>query len=110
MNKVIILGRLGKDVELSYTNSGTPVAKMSVATSETWTDKSGERQEKTEWHRVVVWNKLAELCSQFLKKGQQCFVEGKLETKSWENDSGVKQYSTEVIASSVQFLGGSSNE
>jgi single-strand DNA-binding protein len=109
MNKVILVGRLGGDVELKYTNDGTPVANFSVATSEKYTDKSGEKQEKTEWSRIVVWGKLAELCNQYLAKGRECLVEGKLATRSWEKD-GVTHYTTEIVASTVQFLGGKKDE
>jgi len=109
VNKVIILGRLGQDVELKYTPSGSAVANMSVATTESWNDKSsGEKQEKTEWHRVTVWGKLAELCNQYLSKGKQCYVEGKIQTESWENDKGEKRYTTKIVANTVQFLGGDS--
>jgi single-strand DNA-binding protein len=106
VNKVIILGRLGQDPELKYTPSGTSVCNFSLATSESWTDKSGQKQEKTEWHRIVVWGKLAELCNQYLTKGRQAFVEGKLQTRSWEDKDGSKRYATEILASTVQFIGG----
>ena len=108
VNKVILLGRLGQDPELKYTPSGTAVANFSVATSENWTDKSGQKQERTEWHRVVVWGKLAELCNQYLAKGRQCFLEGKLATRSWDDKEGVKRYTTEIQATTVQFIGGGS--
>lgn len=104
VNKVILIGRLGQDPELKYTPSGSAVANFSLATSESWNDKSGEKQEKTEWHRIVVWGKLAELCSQYLKKGRQAFIEGSLETRTWDNKEGVKMYTTEVKARGVQFL------
>ncbi len=107
VNKVIILGRLGKDPEIRYTGEGTAVCNFSLATSEQWKDKStGEKKEKTEWHRVVVFGKVAELCNQYLSKGRQAYVEGRLETRSWDNKEGVKQYTTEIKASSVQFIGG----
>lgn len=105
VNKVLLLGRLGKDPELKYTPGGAAVCNFSVATTETWTDKQGNKQEKTEWTRIVVWGKLAELCNQYLAKGRQAFIEGRLETRSWEKD-GQKHYVTEVIASTVQFIGG----
>lgn len=106
VNKVIILGRLGQDPELKYTPSGAAVCNFSVATSETWTDKnSGQKQERTEWHRVVVWGKLAELCNQYLAKGRQAFVEGKLQTRSWDDKNGEKRYTTEINATTVQFVG-----
>lgn len=106
VNKVILVGRLGQNPEVRYTPSGSAVANFSVATNEAWTDKSGQKQERTEWHRVVVWGKLAELCSQYLAKGRQCYVEGRLQTREWTDKDGVKKYSTEVQAQTVQFLGG----
>tara|TARA_B100001971_G_scaffold91031_1_gene83987 strand:- start:55884 stop:56339 length:456 start_codon:yes stop_codon:yes gene_type:complete len=107
VNKVIILGRLGQDPELKYTPSGAAVCNFSLATSETWNDKaSGQKQEKTEWHRIVVWGKLAELCNQYLSKGRQAFVEGKIQTRSWEDKDGNKRYTTEISAQTVQFIGG----
>jgi single-strand DNA-binding protein len=106
VNKVILLGRLGQDPELKYTPGGTPVCNFSLATTEAWTDKSGQKQEKTEWHRVVVWGKLAELCNQYLSKGRQAFLEGKLQTRSWDDKDGNKRYTTEFLASTVQFIGG----
>jgi single-strand DNA-binding protein len=106
VNKVIILGRLGQDPELKYTPGGAPVCNFSLATTEAWTDKSGQKQEKTEWHRIVVWGKLAELCNQYLSKGRQAFVEGRLQTRSWDDKDGNKRYTTEINASTVQFIGG----
>ena len=107
VNKVILLGRLGQDPELKYTPSGAAVCNFSLATSESWTDKnSGQKQERTEWHRVVVWGKLAELCNQYLSKGRQAFVEGRLQTRSWDDQSGQKRYTTEINATTVQFIGG----
>jgi single-strand DNA-binding protein len=106
VNKVIIVGRLGGDPEVRYTPGGQPVGKLSVATSENWTDKQGQKQERTEWHRVVVWGKLAEICGQHLAKGRQVYVEGRLQTRSWDDKtSGQKKYATEVVATTVQFLG-----
>jgi len=106
VNKVIILGRLGQDPELKHTPNGASVCNFSVATSERWKDKnSGQDMEKTEWHRVVVWGKLAESCNQYLSKGREAFVEGRLETRTWEQD-GVKRYTTEINATTVQFIGG----
>ncbi len=105
INKVILIGNLGKDPELRYTPDGTPVTNFSIATSDSWTDKtSGEKREKTEWHRIVVWRKLAEICAEYLSKGRQVYIEGKLQTRSWEKD-GVTRYTTEIVASDVQFLG-----
>lgn len=107
VNKVMLIGRLGQDPELKYTASGTPVSNFSMATNESWSDKSGQRQERTEWHRIVVWGKLAEICHQYLNKGRQAFIEGSLQTRSWEDQNGNKRYSTEVVAKNVQFLGSS---
>lgn len=106
VNKVMLLGRLGQDPELRYTPSGSAVCNFSVATSENWTDKSGQRQERTEWHRIVVWGKLAELCNQYLAKGRQLYLEGKIQTRSWDGQDGQKRYTTEVHAQTVQFIGG----
>ena len=108
VNKVILVGRLGQEPELRYTSSGVAVCNLSVATSEAWTDKSGQKQEKTEWHRVVVWSKQAEHCNQYLAKGRQVYVEGQLQTRSWEDANNNKRYTTEINARTVQFLGGAS--
>ena len=106
VNKAIILGRLGGDVEVKYTPSGTAVANFSVATSEQWKDKdTGEKQEKTEWHKIVAWRKQAELMGEYFGKGDQIYLEGRLETRSWETDDGVKHYMTEIIMSSFSFVG-----
>ena len=105
VNKAIILGNLGRDPELKYTIGGTPVARLEVATTRSWTNKSGERQEETEWHRVSVWGKSAEHCNNYLSKGRQVYVEGRIKTSSYEQD-GVKKWSTEIVADSVQFIGG----
>ena len=110
VNKVILMGRLGQDPELKYTPSGAAVCNFSLATSETWNDKnSGQKQERTEWHRIVVWGKLAELCNQYLAKGRQAFVEGRLQTRSWDDKNGQKRYTTEINATTVQFIGGQAN-
>lgn len=106
VNKVILLGRLGQDPELKYTPTGSAVCNFSMATTEAWTDKTGQKQEKTEWHRIVVWGKLAELCNQYLSKGRQAFVEGRLQTRSWDDKEGQKKYTTEILANTVQFIGG----
>src|ERR1700677_614660 len=107
VNKVIIVGRLGGDPEVRYTPGGQAVAKLSVATSENWKDKEGQKQERTEWHRVVVWGKMAEVVGQHLTKGRQVYVEGRLQTRSWDDKAtGQKKYSTEIVANTVQFLGG----
>lgn len=105
VNKVILVGRLGQNPEVRYTPSGAAVANFSVATNESWTDKSGQKQERTEWHRVVVWGKLAELCSQYLAKGRQCYVEGRLQTRQWQDKDGQTKYTTEIQAQTIQFLG-----
>lgn len=106
VNKVILIGNLGRDPELRYTQNGQPVANFSLATSENWTDKnSGDKVEKTEWHRVVVWGRTAEHCSQYLSKGRSVYIEGRLQTREWEDKEGQKRSTTEVNALTVQFLG-----
>ena len=105
LNKILILGRLGQSVELKYTQSSKAVANFSVATSKSWKDKDGAKQEKTTWHRVVVWGKQAESCAQYLEKGSQVYVEGEIDNREWEGKDGTKRYTTEVNASTVQFLG-----
>jgi len=109
VNKVIILGRLGSDPEVKQITGGQTVARLSVATSESWTDKNQQKQERTEWHRVVVWGKLAELCGKYLVKGRQIYLEGRLQTRNWEDNQGQKKYTTEVIATTIQFLGNQAN-
>ena len=108
MNKVLLIGRLGADPELKYTPNGQSVCNFNMATSEVYVDKAGQKQEKTEWHRIVVWGKLGELCKQYLAKGRQAFVEGKIKTRSWDDKDGQKRYMTEVMATTVQFLGAGS--
>jgi len=106
INKVILVGRLGNDPEVRYTQDGSAVASFSIATSDEWKDKeTGDKKERTEWHRIVAWRKLGEICGEYLSKGRQVYVEGKLQTRSWEKD-GVTRYTTEIVASDVQFLGG----
>lgn len=105
LNKVMIIGRLGNDPEVRYTSNGGAVANFNMATNESWVDKSGAKQERTEWHRVVVWGKLGELCGQYLAKGRQAFVEGRLQTREWTDKEGGKRYTTEVVAQNIQFLG-----
>ena len=106
INKVILVGNLGNDPEVRYMPNGNAVANISLATSDSWKDKtSGEQQEKTEWHRVVFFNRLAEIVEQYVKKGSKLYVEGRLQTRSWEQD-GVKRYSTEIVASEMQMLDG----
>ncbi|MFZ4402976.1 MAG: single-stranded DNA-binding protein [Pseudobdellovibrionaceae bacterium] len=106
VNKVIIVGRLGADPEVKVVGPNATVARLSVATSEAWV-KDGQKQERTEWHRITVWGKLAEVCGKHLSKGRQVYIEGKLQTRSWENQQGQKQYATEIVANTVQFLGAS---
>jgi single-strand DNA-binding protein len=106
VNKVILIGNLGKDPELRYTPGGQPVATFSLATTERRTDKNGQRKETTEWHNIVVFGKTAEIVNQYLKKGRSCYLEGKITTRSWDDRDGNKKYKTEIIANTVQFLGG----
>jgi single-strand DNA-binding protein len=106
VNKAIIIGNLGKDPEVRFTSGGQPVANFPVATSERWTDKtSGQQQERTDWHRIVVWGRQAENCGQYLKKGRAVYIEGRIQTREWTNKEGQKQYTTEIVANVVQFLG-----
>lgn len=104
INKVILVGRLGADPEKKQTQTGQTVTRLNLATSENWVNREGERQEKTEWHRIVIWGKLAETCAQHLSKGRQIYVEGRLQTRSWETEKGEKRFSTEVVAGQVLFL------
>ncbi len=104
VNKVILIGNAGADPELRYTPGGTAVSNFSIATNESWTDSGGEKQERTEWHRIVVWGRLAEICNQYLRKGSKVYIEGKLQTRSWEGQDGLKRYSTEVVARDMQML------
>ncbi len=104
VNKVILIGNSGADPELRYTPGGTAVSNFSIATNESWTDSSGEKQERTEWHRIVVWGRLAEICNQYMRKGSKVYIEGKLQTSSWEGQDGVKRYTTEVVARDMQLL------
>ena len=109
VNKVILIGNLGKDPEVRYTPGGQAVANFTIATNENWTDKQGQKQERTEWHRIVVWGKAAELCGEYLSKGRQVYIEGRLQTREWTNKEGQKQYTTEVVANpigGVIFLSG----
>lgn len=105
VNKVIVVGRLGKDPEVRTVGNGNTVTQLNVATSENWVDKEGHKQERTEWHRIVVWGRLAEICGKHLTKGRQVYVEGRLQTRSWEDQQGQKRYTTEIVANTVQFLG-----
>ena len=105
-NKHFIIGNLGGDPEVRVTPSGTAVANFTVATTEKWNDKQGNAQERTEWHRIVVWGKLADLCGKYLTKGRQIHIEGKVQTRSWDDRDGVKRYTTETVAREIIFLGG----
>ena len=106
VNIAIVVGNLGKDPEVRFTQSGRAVANFSIATSESWTGQDGNRQERTEWHNIVVWGKQAELCGQYLAKGRQVFVQGRIQTRSYEDKTGNTRYITEIVAQRVQFLGG----
>ena len=105
MNRVTLMGRVGQDPELKYTPGGTAVANFSVATSKKWTDKNGQKQEKSEWHRIVIWGKLGELANQYLAKGRQVLLEGELQTRAWDDKDGVKRYTTEIVANNLEFIG-----
>ncbi|UYG08024.1 single-stranded DNA-binding protein [Halomonas sp. M4R1S46] len=105
VNKVILIGNLGQDPEVRFTPSGTAVANLNLATTDTWTDRqSGQRQERTEWHRVVMFNKLAEISQQYLRKGSRVYVEGRLQTRKWQDQNGQDKYSTEIVANDMQML------
>ena len=106
VNKAIIVGNLGADPEVRYTQSGTAVANMRIATNERWKDKSGEKKERTEWHRIVVFGNQAENCGKYLSKGRQVYVEGRIQTNEWEDRDGNTRYTTEIVAQTVQFLSG----
>jgi single-strand DNA-binding protein len=106
INKVILIGNLGRDPELRYTQSGQAVANFTLATTERFSNREGERQERTEWHRIVAWGKTAELCAQYLAKGRSVYIEGRLQTREWEDKEGQKRRTTEITANTVQFLGG----
>ncbi len=107
VNKVILIGTLGRDPEVKATQTGQSVASLSVATSEQWTDKaSGEKTEKTEWHKVTIWGKLADIAGQYLRKGSSVYLEGKIQTRKWQDQNGQDRYSTEVVADQMQMLGG----
>ena len=106
LNKVMLIGNLGKDPEVRFTGTGRAVARFPLATSEVWNDAEGQRQERTEWHNVVVWGKQAETCGQYLAKGRQVFVEGSIRTRQYDDKEGNRRYITEIVAMRVQFLGG----
>jgi len=104
LNKVMLIGRLGQDPEIRYTQSGSAVANATIATNDYWTDKQGGKQERTEWHSLVLWGKLADLAQSYLKKGSQVYVEGRMQTRDWEDQQGQKHYKTEVVVTTMQFL------
>ena len=107
VNKVILVGNLGKDPEIKYTSTGTPVAKFSIATNEGYKDKSGQWQDRTEWHNIVAWQRLAEIVGEYVKKGSKVYIEGRLQTSSWDDkETGQKKYKTEIIANDLVLLGG----
>ena len=104
LNKVMLIGRFGQDPEIRYTQSGSAVANATIATNDYWTDKQGEKQERTEWHSLVLWDRLADLAQSYLKKGSQVYVEGRLQTSNWEDQQGQRHYKTEVVVTTMQFL------
>ncbi len=105
LNKVMLIGNLGRDPEIRFTPEGSPVASFSIATGETWTDKNGTRQERTEWHNIVAWNKLADLAKRYLSKGRQVYIEGRIRTREWDDRDGNKRKTTEIIATQMVLLG-----
>lgn len=111
INKAILVGNLGRDPEVRYTPSGVAVASFSIATSDEWKDKdTGEKKERTEWHRIVAWRRLGEICGEYLHKGSQVYIEGKIQTRSWEDRDGNQRYTTEIIAQTMQMLGSSGRQ
>ena len=104
LNKAMLIGNLGADPELRYTQSGVAVASLRIATSRRWKDKEGQQQEQTEWHNIVAWDRLGEICNEYLHKGSKIYVEGRLQTRKWQDQSGNDRYTTEIVASDVQFL------
>ena len=105
LNKAILIGNLGRDPEVRYTPSGLAVANLNIATSETWTNKEREKETRTEWHRIVAFGKLGEICGEYLAKGKQIYIEGRIQTRDWEDKDGVKRYTTEIVASQMIMLG-----
>jgi len=110
VNKVILIGRLGADPEIRYTPSGAEVANFRIATSEMWTNKNGEKEERTEWHRIVAWRNLAKICGEYLSKGRLVYIEGKIRTRAWEDRDGNKRTTTEIEAAEMKMLGGGGGE
>jgi len=104
LNKAMLIGNLGKDPEMRYTNAGSAVANFSIATTDRWTTKTGDKQERTEWHDIVAFDRLADLCQNYLSSGSSIYIEGRLQTKSWEDPQGQKKWRTEIVATSIQFL------
>lgn len=105
LNKVMLIGHLGRDPEIRYMPSGDAMANLNIATTDTWKDKNGEKQERTEWHRIVMFGKLAEISGEYLKKGSQIYIEGRLQTRKWTDKSNVERYTTEIVADRMQMLG-----
>ncbi len=110
INKVILIGNLGADPEVRYAPSGTAVANFSLATTEQWTGKDGNKGEKTEWHKIVAFGRLAEICGEYLHKGRQIYIEGKIQTRAWEDKEGIKRYTTEIVANNMMMLGSGKRE
>jgi len=106
VNKAILIGNLGRDPEMRYTSNGTPVCNFSIATNEVYQDRSGQRQKRTEWHNIVVWSKLAEICNQYLTKGKQIYIEGRIQTREWDDRDGNKRRTTEIVANEMKMLSG----
>jgi len=104
INKVILIGNLGADPEIRYTQSGTPVVNFRIATTERWKGQDGQQQEQTEWHNIVAWRRLAEICSEYLAKGSKVYIEGKLQTRKWQDQNGNDRYTTEIVAKDMQML------
>lgn len=104
LNKAMLIGNLGGDPEIRYTQAGVPVATFTVATTERWNDKEGQKHEVTEWHRVVAWQKLAEICGEYLHKGSRVYIEGKIQTRKWQDQAGTDRYTTEIVARDMQML------
>lgn len=109
VNKAILIGNLGKDPETRYMPNGDPVTTITLATTDTWKDKNGAKQEKTEWHRIIFYRKLAEIVGEYLKKGRSIYVEGRLETKKWTDKAGIERYTTQIVADTMQMLGSNPN-
>ncbi len=105
LNKAILIGNLGRDPEVRYTPSGLGIANFNIATSESWTNKEGEKETRTEWHRIVAFGKLGEICGEYLSKGKQVYIEGRIQTRDWEDKDGIKRYTTEIVASQMLMLG-----